>query len=159
MSALSCLEERLLTIQYRTSKRTTLVSLSRSPTLSSATVRPSVLSLPSLRSRSRRTSTTVSTPRPSRSRRSLPRPSRMARSTLVTITRSARVFSPMSSAGMSPTRVRSGASVPTPLAPTSLSTSRRVFSTSTRSRTLVWLRSSGRRRRVFFAKSPCVVSV
>ena len=147
------------TARRRISKRTTLVSPSRFLTPLSDTVRPSRPSRRSSRCRSRRTSTTVFTRRRNRSKRNSPSPSSPTRSALVTITRSVRVSSPTSSAGMLPTPVRSGASVPTPLAPTSSSMSRRVCSTSTKSRILALLRSSGRPRRVSALRRTCVVSV
>ena len=147
------------TARRRISKRTTLVSPSRFLTPLSDTVRPSRPSRRSSRCRSRRTSTTVFTRRRNRSKRNSPSPSSPTRSALVTITRSVRVSSPTSSAGMLPTPVRSGASVPTRLVPTSSSILPRVCSTSTKSRIRVWLPSSGRRRRVCSARRTCAVSV
>lgn len=143
---------------FRISKKTMLASPSRFPTPLSVTVRPSRQSRRSLRCQSRRTSTTVSTSRRCLSKRSCRSPSRAARSTLVTITRSARVSSRTSSAGMSRMHVRSGVSVPRLPVPTCSSMSRRVCSTSTKSRTRALLHSSGQRRRVYALRRICVVS-
>jgi len=138
-------------------KRITLVSPSRSPILSSLTVRPSRLSPRSSHYPSRRTSTIVCMPRLNLSRRSLPSPLNLARSAPVTISRLVPVSWLMSSVGMSPMPGRSGVSVPIPLVPTCWSMSLRVCNTSTKSKIRVLLHSNGQPKKVCALRRTCVV--
>jgi elongation factor 2 len=160
LKASTCLfvEFRESDFYSRISRKTTPVFLSRSPTLSSATVRLSRLSPRLWHCPSPRTSTTVSTPRPYLLMRSSPRLSRPVPSTLVTITRLGLASSLMNSVGMSLTQGRSGVSVPKPLAPICSLMPRRVYNTSTKSRTLVLPPSSGPRKKVSALRRTCVVS-